>query len=1191
MRALEMSQDPVSFEQVRETELRNIRESRGRLSLPTDNIAGSIFGIAFSGGGIRSATFNLGVVQALARVKLLQRADYLSTVSGGGYVGSWLSAWIRRREGNIRNVEEALNRPPNAETAEAKPITWLRRYSNYLTARVGFLSTDTLAGAATFARNLLLNLIELVGLLAVVLILPLLLGWVLRNTELPWMYLGAIAFSIALFYINLNFYKPESSQQSNPPWYQSRRGVFWLVVVPQLIAGTALGFAVARAEPRGAIEFFGSYWWKAFVLTLGLQLLAWLYHASKIGDSLARVPVAIQKAVVLLAKGHEPTRPAEYRYHFADWVRIVAGVAVAVSIGLLGLWLFQRILHQTAADSVRFWHATAWALPAAITAYGLASVLFIGIVGRTFAEETREWWARLGGWLIGILIAWIVVVGSAVYGPYLIGQIHNWMAELGVAWIVSTAAGVIAGRSRLSAGTNAKPWVEWIAKAAPYVFIVGLLLGVSFLVNAGLSAVVAQTHAGSLPYNSAELRLYPSFENYAQNLYSLVEFGSGMTLVAAVLVLLVVVIGLARTVDVNVFSFHMFYRNRLVRCYLGASNDAEGTRREHPFTGFDPGDSPKMSDLAGQRPYHIINTAINLTRTRNLAWQERKAASFTISPLFCGYDLNPSSPTEGSRYQSTADYLGGAGWLASGTALTISGAAASPNMGHHTSPATAFLMTVFNVRLGWWMQNTQSLNSWTRKGPSFGILWLVRELFAMADETRPFVYLSDGGHFENLGIYELVRRRCRFILAVDAGHDSEFKFEDLGNAVRKCQVDLGTRIDIDTRAIIPDPNTGRSLFHCAVGEINYPSVSGEKHVGMLLYIKPSLTGNEPADVTQYAAAHPDFPHQTTADQWFNESQFESYRKLGQHILSTILEPVQEFEDPESIFVNLKERWYSPSRAAKGSFTRHGEQLKLLEQAMRDDVKLQFLDIQLFPEWSRLMDGKTGVIPTSLGLPAEFEKVRAGFYLCTSVLQLMENVYLDLDLEEDWNHPDNRGWMNLFKHWTWSSMFMVTFSISCGMYGARFQRWCERHLDMRPGKVEAESAKVPASEQEREPWLGELEKGDDINFVEKEMIREHIEGADTLVMLRMNCSSPVAIPPHRGGSVGPLLSYTFGIALVKDANIVFFRIQDHLRRMGLGRQAMRALVEQKLVKGARIPRSYGGWQVIEGLFHSVRTEHG
>ena len=113
-------------------------------------------------------------------------------------------------------------------------------------------------------------------------------------------------------------------------------------------------------------------------------------------------------------------------------------------------------------------------------------------------------------------------------------------------------------------------------------------------------------------------------------------------------------------------------------------------------------------------------------------------------------------------------------------------------------------MTVFNVRLGWWLQNPAQLRQWRHMGPRWGIMYLLSELLGMADDSSKYVYLSDGGHFENLGIYELVRRRCRFIVACDAGMDPGFEFEDLGNAIRKCQVDLGVTIDIDTRPIRPD---------------------------------------------------------------------------------------------------------------------------------------------------------------------------------------------------------------------------------------------------------------------------------------------------------------------------------------------------------------------------------------------------
>ena len=117
----------------------------------------------------------------------------------------------------------------------------------------------------------------------------------------------------------------------------------------------------------------------------------------------------------------------------------------------------------------------------------------------------------------------------------------------------------------------------------------------------------------------------------------------------------------------------------------------------------------------------------------------------------------------------------------------------------------------------------------------------------------------------------------------------QFQFEDLGDAIRKCHIDLGVSIEIDTRAIIPAPETRRSLFHCAVGTIHYERLGEEGAEGYLLYIKPSLSGNEPLDVLQYAKAHSEFPHETTSDQWFSESQFESYRKLGQHIARAVFD--------------------------------------------------------------------------------------------------------------------------------------------------------------------------------------------------------------------------------------------------------------------------------------------------------------
>ncbi len=1205
-----MSNDAVSFEDVKEAEITLTAQTRQSAGLSAERAEQNLFGVAFSGGGIRSATFNLGVVQALARAGLLSRVDYLSTVSGGGYIGSWLSAWIHRSEGSLRSVEEALAGRLPLEAHEPAQVSWLRRFSNYLTPRVGVLSTDTLAGVATYVRNLLLNLIEIVAALGAVLILPLFAGWMFRNTGVPWLPLGATTAAIAVFFINLNLHHGDV-ERNRTRFYQSRRGIFWLVVVPLILGAASLGFAVARMQYVPAGEFFGCYFLVALILSVGLQVGAWLTHKWRAGKSISAVGRAVQEAVQNLGKRAGASRPAEYYYGPVDWIRIVSGVTIAVAVGLLGLWVIRAVLPRDATQPALALHATVWAMPGALLAFALATILFIGIVGRTFSEETREWWSRLGGWMIGLTLGWLAAAGSAVYGPYLLGLAQHWLAELGAAWIASTAAGVIAGRSRLTAGGGTR-WLEWVAKIAPYVFMFGLLVAVSFLLHGILVMLSGGGIQGFHPYSD--------FASYADCASSLVASSNLVVLLACLAGLLVVVFVLAWTVDVNVFSFHMFYRNRLVRCYLGASNEAARKRRQHPFTGFDPMDSPKMTDLAGQRPYHLVNTTLNLTQSKNLAWQERKAASFTIAPLYCGYDLEPGTKTGQGRYQRTQDYLRphgwtldtGGGWLGLGTALTISGAAASPNMGHHTSTATAFLLTVFNVRLGWWMQNTRSRDDWGRKGPRCSILWLLRELFAMTDDRGRFIYLSDGGHFENLGIYELVRRRSRFILAVDAGQDRQFRFEDLGNAVRKCEVDLNTRIEIGTRAIVPDPTTGLSLYHCTVGEIRYPDDAKEPRTGLLLYVKPSLSGNEPADVSQYAKAHPDFPHESTADQWFAESQFESYRKLGQHIMSTVLDSVTQQEetianrgehagsrgagerDLEWIFVNLKERWFPPSRSGT-SFTRHGDQLKLIEEALRKDEKLRFMDVQLLPEWPRLISGRSDAPEVWFDLPKKFEELRAGFYVCTNMLQLMENVYLDLNLEEEWEHPDNRGWMNLFKHWSWSAMFMVTFAICCGMYGARFQRWCERRLGLRTGRVEVRAMTVPEPESGIEQWLSGAERRDEINFVEAAKLKPYLKPGDQLLLLQVRQEVSPPFPEHRGGR-GPLLVYTFGVAAARESDmqgqklyrLTFFRIQDHVRRMGLARRAMRALAYRSPVRvtESALDEDFQDKKEIERILNSV-----
>ena len=143
--------------------------------------------------------------------------------------------------------------------------------------------------------------------------------------------------------------------------------------------------------------------------------------------------------------------------------------------------------------------------------------------------------------------------------------------------------------------------------------------------------------------------------------------------------------------------------------------------------------------------------------------------------------------------------------------------------------------------------------------------------------------MSDGGHFDNTGIYSLLQRRCRYIVAVDSECDPESRFSGLSNLIRLARIDLGIHIEINLRDVRKSGPNGFSREHAAVGTIYYPAIKGETQVGKLLYLKSSLTGNENEYIYEYRSRNEAFPHESTSDQFFTEPQFEAYRELGFHI--------------------------------------------------------------------------------------------------------------------------------------------------------------------------------------------------------------------------------------------------------------------------------------------------------------------
>jgi hypothetical protein len=279
---------------------------------------------------------------------------------------------------------------------------------------------------------------------------------------------------------------------------------------------------------------------------------------------------------------------------------------------------------------------------------------------------------------------------------------------------------------------------------------------------------------------------------------------------------------------------------------------------------------------------HVLNLTLNLVQGSRLAWQERKAAPFVVTPMHAGsYYLG---------YRESRNY-GGKDGISIGTAAAISGAAVSPNMGYSSSPITALLLTFFNVRLGWWLGNpgVAGTNTYFRAEPLFSLRPLLSEALGLTDDESPYVYLSDGGHFDNLGLFEMVLRRRRLIVAVDAGADPDYQFEDVGNAVRKIRIDLGVPIEFPKMPIYKrNAADGASSCYCALGRIRYSRIDGANAPdGVLICFKPVIRGGEPRDVLHYSDRNPLFPQESTADQFFGESQFESYRQLGEHAVQTV----------------------------------------------------------------------------------------------------------------------------------------------------------------------------------------------------------------------------------------------------------------------------------------------------------------
>ena len=766
-------------------------------------------GLAISGGGVRSATFGLGLLRGLAQAGVLPRIDYLSTVSGGGFVGAMFGRLVSQI--GVAEAQTLLAR------AESPALDWLRRYGRYLMP----------AGARDLGIAVVTYLRAMIAIHGESLLTGLVFAVLVMTPHL-------------LQQANERF-EPAHWEAWHTLWWPLAL-VVWLAVAPGLMAA----YWVARDTPDPNVRrprpplrdliFLG-------VFALALLVATWIA-----GASLNRMPLQSGQGSSLLA---------------------VAGLLVGWSC-LVGLTL------------------TPLRLALAREPHALAVARRRNALTKALRRIT------LGAALLAVL--------------GLLDVVSWWVLEGLQAGDVSVWGGIgVGGVAVLALRAFAQPLQQFVARAdrgtlhdwGPRLLHIAGVIGLLVLLCAWL--VAAQWVVFSPEPLMALRDLSPGVR------------ASGLLLVG----LLWLVLTASNDQMANASSLHSFYRGRLTRAYLAVGNPLRGLTgldepvkpartQERDVTKVLASDDLDMRDYRPELrggPLHLVNACLNQTRddASELYNADRKGTLLTVSArgIEIGTHLTVPMPPKTDGFDRGAE-IGTLGrWVA------ISGAAAAPGAGSYTSPGWALLLFFLGMRLGYWMRAPRAPDGgWPWRIQALW-RWLVKPAMLMSEASatffgraRPWWYLSDGGHFDNSGVYALLKRRVDFIVLADDGADADYEFADLENLVRKARIDLGAEIEFYTREegarLFETPTDAVTILspedmadnHSSRGvmlaRVRYPAgANGVRDESTLLVVKPNLHDALDLDLLGYAERHPSFPHESTGDQSFDEAQWESYQRLGE----------------------------------------------------------------------------------------------------------------------------------------------------------------------------------------------------------------------------------------------------------------------------------------------------------------------
>lgn len=837
-------------------------------------------GLALSGGGIRSATFSLGVLQALARNDLLKHFDFISSVSGGGYIGASLQWWWSQGQGGVGpnsfpygpGSVGTNQTPPIATQQQQSRLAFLSGHGKYLIPGQGI---NIWSALAVVIRTVLLSVLVWVPLLTLLCFLILLADFYLVDPAINLLLHQpkthpAISSPFAGFVAERQVAKPESAATKTPQASPAPSRADTAPAAKSIEAakqksdgatrngteakdGATVAALNAKATDDKAVKLRKALT-EAFAPRTSFALLHWLV--------LLGVAVFALVALVFALLSGAADKPSPKGMGF--WLLLACGVAC---LAFVALRLYQKELAQFGDMD--------WVVVVPLTLAGITivgrSILNSGPSGSYYLRRGLE--RQFGRWFL----RWVIVAALGAVPLLPLYAISASADTLSSSWHVFAAVlSILAGAISALYGyyLKLKNWTPGLAgqifaPAGAAVFLLGTL---TIAYTLSIFAIASLTSdANGLGRELADMR------------------GLLQLSLLPVVILAIMVGWLA---NINHVGLHRFYRDRLMEVFMpspeGVAQNRVSDSRKADLLNVNElqatGDTTAPTAGLGYVAYPLVNAFAFLTDSEDGRVELRGGDNFLISPLYVGSRV--------TGWRETSDYCGVHGPLTLATAMAVSGAAVNSNAGYIGTGLTrdrlvSAVMTILNMRLGVWIGNPKRAQPGLRKTPTYLLPMLTSGLFRMPNEDSWFVEVSDGGNFENLGIYELIRRRVGVILVVDGEADPTLAFPALVSAINRVKEDFGATIRLSNlqgpdqllpSATLTGYPEGAKFAQAPfmIGEISYADATK----GVLIYIKATLIKELDFTTYGYRAGSTDFPHEGTEDQFFSQAQFEAYRNLG-----------------------------------------------------------------------------------------------------------------------------------------------------------------------------------------------------------------------------------------------------------------------------------------------------------------------